>query len=199
MTPRVTPLAGGYRIGTAVHIGCPRPPRRRGRRMPRRAGLRRVFLGAGLRRRSPSAGPDRIRPDGRRNPRVRPAHSQRCRRETAARNANDGDNGPAGFGTRHVAAAAASRRGGVRSRAQGLRAAADSRRPRASRMVGPGNARHVVAAHRADDALLAQPFRVGAAEGADRAPHVPAERHAASLRARQASEPSCTRSPRTRR
>ena len=35
-----------------------------------------------------------------------------------------------------------------------------------------------LAAHRADDAVLAQPLRVGAAESADRAPHVSAERHA---------------------
>ena len=44
---------------------------------------------------------------------------------------------------------------------------------------GCGDARDAVAAHRADDAVLAQPFRVEPAEGALRAAHVPAERHAA--------------------
>ena len=44
---------------------------------------------------------------------------------------------------------------------------------------------HAVAADRANDAVLAQPLRVGAAQGADRTPHVPAERDAAPVRARQ--------------
>ena len=56
-----------------------------------------------------------------------------------------------------------------------------------------------LAAHRADDAFLAQPFRVGPAEGAHHAPHVPPERHAARERARQLRRRCCTRSPRIRR
>ena len=40
--------------------------------------------------------------------------------------------------------------------------------PRAPRMVGQGDGGDLVAAHRADDAFLAQPFRVGPAEGAPR-------------------------------
>ena len=56
---------------------------------------------------------------------------------------------------------------------------------RAARVVGAGDARDAVAAHRADDAVLAQPLRVEPAEGALRAAHVRAERDAARARARQ--------------
>ena len=70
-------------------------------------------------------------------------------------------------------------------RTRSVRAGAGARRARAARLVGAGDAGDAVAAHRADDALLAQPFRVGPAEGARRAAHVPAERHAARQRHRQ--------------
>ena len=48
-------------------------------------------------------------------------------------------------------------------------------------------------AHRADDAVLAQPLRVGATEGALHAADVPAERRCCAARARQLRRSCCTR------
>jgi PhzF family phenazine biosynthesis protein len=70
-------------------------------------------------------------------------------------------------------------------RTRSFRADAAPGRPRAPCLVGGGDAGHALAAHGAHDALLAQPFRFRAAEGAHLAPHVPAERRAPRERRRQ--------------
>ena len=85
----------------------------------------------------------------------RPSTSCCARRATAATTP------PPASAARHVAAAAAARRDAHRSRAQGVRRRQQVREGLELRAWWVrGDARHAVAAHRADDALLAQPFRV---------------------------------------
>ena len=156
-------------------IAAPSPAARRDRRR------------AGLRRRAPPAGAHRLRPDRRRSPRVRAAdargrRSTKLLRETRTiardRRRPPSPSTPAPLRPpRGESATEEERKAFVQQQVrEGLELRA---------LVGAGDAGDAVAAHRADDAVLAQPFRVEPAEGAHRAAHVPAERHAARARARQ--------------
>ena len=94
------------------------------------------------------------------------------------------------------------RRAAKRRRKPSARRSCSSRSARASSCAAGGSQEMLVTpspAHRADDALLAQPLRVRAAEGADRAPHVPAERRRCAPTRSATSAVCCTRSRRTRR
>ena len=139
---------------------------------------------ARLRRRAAPPEPHELRRQPGRHRRLRPAHPRAGRGPAAGRGRQSRGHAAAGVGGRAVPVAAAlpdDERGGAQARpARDLPAVL-----RAAVLVADRDARHALAAHREDDALLAQPLRVEPAEGALAAAHVPAERAAAQPRARQ--------------
>ena len=139
----------------------------------------------GLRRCPPPAGAHRIRPHRRRSSPVRQSDARPGGDGDPARHADAGRHGAARLGGGERPAACAARRERDGGGAPRLPATQRPRGRGAARVVGAGDARDAFAAHRADDAVLAQPLRVEPAEGALRAAHVRAERHAARARARQ--------------
>ena len=139
----------------------------------------------GLRRCPPPAGAHGLRPHRRRSSPLRRPDPRAGGDGDPARHAHAGRHGAARLGDGRRPAARAARRERDRGGAPRLPAAQRPRGRGAARVVGAGDARHALAAHRADDAVLAQPLRVEPAEGALRAAHVRAERDAARARARQ--------------